>query len=280
VQKIIDSDQYTLPSNVRQQYKDLFIDKTSSGRNPAVIFALVNDPDVGPRTGLPCLAVSSAAGPELAGNAWNQYHASLPFYRSFSDKDLRKKVTFLTEFKNGAGKVVKFGVPNIADDGIPEDGPPIRKYTKASPQGTCNDDNNWIVFRYADVLLMKAEALNEVNHGPIGEAYSAINKVRKRAGLDPLSGLSYEEFRKAVYTARRKELVGEEQGWFTLQRFWDIATSRVRKNAEFDAKYPPERRFGPDLDKLDIQDPRDRLLPIPAAAIDRNPKLKQNPGYD
>jgi hypothetical protein len=126
---------------------------------------------------------------------------------------------------------------------------------------------------------MKAEALNEVNDGPTSEAYAAINKVRERAGLEPLSGgMDYEAFREAVYTERRKELVAEGHGWHTMQRFWDVATRRVREHAEFDAQFPPERWFGPRLDMLEI-DPRDRLFPIPASAINRNPELTQNPGY-
>lgn len=64
---------------------------------------------------------------------------------------------------------------------------------------------NWYILRYADVLLLYAEALNEWKQGPTDEAYKAINMVRRRGfGLpvetdnsaSDLSGLSYDEFQK------------------------------------------------------------------------------------
>ena len=78
---------------------------------------------------------------------------------------------------------------------------------------------NWYVLRYSDVLLLYAEALNEVNEGPTAEAYEAVNMVRRRGfGLDVTTasadadldaGLSYEEFQKAVRDERAWELAGE-----------------------------------------------------------------------
>jgi hypothetical protein len=278
-QQVIDSDQYSLPGDAAQQFRDLFWEESSGGRNPEVIFGLVFDPGLGIGGGLPCLTVSEAAGSALAPSSWNQHTSELPFYQSFDDADLRKEMTFLTEFPNESGETVTYDVDDVENDGIPEDSPPFKKYAKAADGAGCDDDNDFVMLRYASVLLMKAEALNEVNDGPTSEAYAAINKVRGRAGLEPLSGgMDYEAFREAVYTERRKELVAEGHGWHTMQRFWDVATRRVREHAEFDAQFPPERWFGPRLDMLEI-DPRDRLFPIPASAINRNPELTQNPGY-
>ncbi len=90
------------------------------------------------------------------------------------------------------------------------------KYTDPNAQAKDENGNDPIILRYADVLLLLAEAENEVN-GPTALAYSAINTVRARAGLAPLAGLSGQEaFRHAVRNERRFELYGE------FQRRWDL----------------------------------------------------------
>jgi len=63
--------------------------------------------------------------------------------------------------------------------------------------------------RYADILLMQAEALNEINNGPTVQAYNDINEVRNRAGLEDLSGLAYESFKLALWDERRLEFLFE-----------------------------------------------------------------------
>ena len=287
-QEVIDSGKYELPSDVIAQFNDLFVDEASGGANPEIIFALQQEPGKGAGTfGMPCLLSSDSSGEPLVGASWNSAgQSTMTFFQSFEDADLRKEVTFLLETPDEQGGTVKY---NLGDDpfnpdpeqyetdGYKEDVPVIRKYVQAEVF-PCDDENDVVILRYADVLLMKAEALNEVNNGPTPEAYDAINQVRERAGLDPLSGLSYEAFREAIYMERRKELILEGHGWHALTRFWDIATRKVREAAEFDALFPRNTNFGPDLDRLSIND-HERLWPIPQAAIGRNPSLSQNPGY-
>ena len=83
-----------------------------------------------------------------------------------------------------------------------------------------NSPLNFPVLRYSDVLLMKAEALNELGQTLQAETY--INMVRNRAGLDNIqSGLSKNDFRDAVLKERRIELAFEGQRWFTLKRMGD-----------------------------------------------------------
>lgn len=77
---------------------------------------------------------------------------------------------------------------------------------------------NWPILRYSDVLLMLAEAENEVN-GPTTAAYDAINKVRARAGIPALSGLSKEAFRQEVRDERGRELCFEALHKFDLVRW-------------------------------------------------------------
>jgi hypothetical protein len=75
---------------------------------------------------------------------------------------------------------------------------------------------NWKVVRFADVLLMYAEALNE--NGKTADAYAPLNRVRTRAGLSAVSGLNQAQFRDSVALERRFELAYEGHRWFDLVR--------------------------------------------------------------
>lgn len=75
---------------------------------------------------------------------------------------------------------------------------------------------NWKVVRYADVLLMLAEALNE--NGKTAEAHDPLNKVRTRAGLATFSGLTQAQMRDNIALERRFELAFEGHRWFDLVR--------------------------------------------------------------
>jgi hypothetical protein len=81
--------------------------------------------------------------------------------------------------------------------------------------------NDYILLRYADIILMQAEALNEVGYVPNGQAFSLLNAVRNRAGLPSLNSanlISQEEFREAVLHERWLEFPFEAQRWFDLIR--------------------------------------------------------------
>jgi len=116
-------------------------------------------------------------------------------------------------------------------------------------------NNNWPVIRYADVLLMYAEALGESE-----PAYNAINQVRLRAGLDPISAASPGDFTDKLLQERRAELAFEGHRWFDL----------VRLNQAV----PAMAAVGIDVEPFQL------LFPIPQTQLDVNPEaLEQNPGY-
>lgn len=118
------------------------------------------------------------------------------------------------------------------------------------------------VLRYADVLLMQAEALNEL--GQTSAAAAPLNAVRTRAGLPNIaSGLSQDNFRTAVLHERRMELAFEGDRWFDL--------IRVNKG-----QYAAD--FFKSIGKTNFTS-KFLLLPIPQQEIDANPNLVQNPGY-
>lgn len=85
-----------------------------------------------------------------------------------------------------------------------------------------NTGTNWHVYRYAEVLLFLAEALNE--QGKTSEAATYINQVRARAGLDPTKATSQADMREAIFKERRVELAFENKRWFDLVR-----TGRVKE---------------------------------------------------
>lgn len=139
----------------------------------------------------------------------------------------------------------------------------VTKYIDPAPFAGSDADNNFPVLRFADVLLMRAEALNEISYVADGEALELLNKIRLRAGLAPKTSqeLSNQQtFRLAIEHERRVELAFENHRWFDLVR-----TGRA-------VEVMNEKGFSINTNKL--------VLPIPQNQIDINPsKIKQNPGY-
>ena len=91
------------------------------------------------------------------------------------------------------------------------------------------DNNNWIVFRYADALLRRAES-----HARLGEdglALTHLNAVRARAGLPALSGLSGDALLDAILQERSWELAGEGHRWLDLKRF-GVAAEVITEHGE------------------------------------------------
>ncbi|MBD0255644.1 MAG: RagB/SusD family nutrient uptake outer membrane protein, partial [Cytophagales bacterium] len=91
--------------------------------------------------------------------------------------------------------------------------------------------NDFPVLRYADVLLMRAEALNEEGYSAGGEAFDRLNQVRTRAGATPYTAADLPDqarFREAVYLERRLELPLEQHRWYDLVRT-GTAPAAIRK---------------------------------------------------
>ncbi len=178
--------------------------------------------------------------------------ADSSLYKSFAKIDTRKNVTYFTTLNNPAtGLPYKFKYIGL------------RKFVDTTQLLTPVESGiNFPVLRYADVLLMYAEAINEQS-GPAANAYNAINQVRERAKLPDLtSGLSQANFRDSVYRERRWEFVQEGQRWFDLARTGLLVNSIKTVKA-----------------KSAVSD-KDNLFPIPQAEINVNSKLTQNPGWN
>jgi len=177
-------------------------------------------------------------------------------YQSFSDNDERRDVTFVTKIISPTNGQLYI---------LPE--PLLHKYYDPTvPSSPGNSSKNLPIIRYAEVLLIYSEALNEVNGGPTSEAYWAIDKVRTRAGIEKLEdiapGLTQAEFRDAVFQERRKELVYEYQRWFDLSRRGaDYYVATLKAAGKVNAA------------------PRHIHFPTPQREINLNPKLTQHPDW-
>jgi hypothetical protein len=131
--------------------------------------------------------------------------------------------------------------------------------------------NNWIVLRYADVLLMYAEAVAEGGAPTAGTALSRLDEVRARAGLGPAGALAGQALIDAIRLERRREFVFEGQRWFDLSR-WDLLDAAITaKTTELQTVYPGE---------TDVHGVPSNLWPIPQSELDINPNLTQNPGWE
>lgn len=188
------------------------------------------------------------------GFGWNQ--PTEEFVNAYEEGDERKAATVLYE-----------GGPEF-DGKVYESrysftGYNTRKFLVPLSQVSAYDNSplNFPVLRYADVLLMKAEALNELGQTTLAEGY--LNMVRNRAGLNDIETLSQADFRNAVLQERRIELAFEGQRWFDLIRV---------NNGEYGLNFL--RSIG-----RNNAAQKHLLFPIPQIELDRNPNLVQNPGY-
>ena len=203
--------------------------------------------------------LSTFTGPRnsnMVAGGWGWNQPTQEFIDSYEVGDLRKDVTVFYD-----------GCPQFDgmdyDPGYSTTGYNLRKFLVSKTIAETYDSSpmNFPVLRYADVLLMKAEALNNLNR--TSEAYQPLNLVRTRAGLPNVSGLSQSEFETVVLHERRIELAFEGQRWFDLIRVddgqWglDFLHSIGKSNAT--AKH--------------------LLFPIPQKERDNNPNLTQNLGY-
>jgi hypothetical protein len=124
-----------------------------------------------------------------------------------------------------------------------------------------NNGNDIPEIRYADILLSRAEALNELQ-GPNQESIDLINQIRERAGLNDITLADYptkETLRDHILAERGWEFYSEGKRREDLLRMGKfISNAQARgKNAK----------------------PFQKLFPIPQQAMDSNPKLVQNTGY-
>lgn len=185
---------------------------------------------------------------------WNQ--PTQEFMQQWESGDLRKQVTvFYKGCPRFDGKTYN---PEWSTTGYN-----VRKFlvTKnESPEYNTNP-SDFVVYRFADVLLKKAEALNEL--GQTDDACIPLNIVRARAGLEGIAeGKTKDKMREIIIKERRMELAFEGHRWFDMLRI---------NNGEYALEFLWAIGRKPTKERL--------LLPIPQTEMDSNDLMEQNKGY-
>jgi hypothetical protein len=196
-------------------------------------------------------------GSNFVGGGWGWNQPTQEFINSYEANDNRKAITVLyTGCPDFDGKTYQATYSTTGYN--------VRKFLVPLSAVSSYDNSplNFPVLRFSNILLMKAEALNEL--GQTSQAEAPLNRVRNRAGLPNIaSGLSKADFKNAVLKERRVELAFEGQRWFDLIRV---------NNGQYGLD------FLHSIGKTNATS-KHLLYPIPQIERDRNPKLTQNPGY-
>jgi len=163
---------------------------------------------------------AKAAGFSASGNKFGGIMSWAPLISGWDNNDLRKKFSLYTNYLiNGVLTNAEIE-PGIYDMRM-------GKYKDPNAPIDTGNGNDLYLLRYADVLLILAEAENKLN-GPNAAAYAAINQVRRRAyGLptgtpnataDLPAGLTQTQFDDMVFRERGYEFIGEDKRWFDMVR--------------------------------------------------------------
>jgi len=266
LEKVVSSGEYSLLPN----YADIFNPDNKNNAESIFEVQFQGGNELGESSGFiynfyPLFTSGEVTGfPGVSGSGWNI--PTLDIINDYEDGDLRKQVSLREGYTSINGDFV--AVPFIE-----------KFHHEHSIQG--QPDDNWPVYRYADVLLMLAEAINEQS-GPNGEAYNYINQIRDRAGLDPIDALSQDQFRTTLLHERRIELAFENHRWFDLKR-----TFSTQELVDFLNAYGERERQNPTTPRGQIAfspadykfDAFEIYLPLPERELLVNPNLKQNEGY-
>jgi hypothetical protein len=186
-------------------------------------------------------------GPTAFGG-WGGFGPSQYLYDSYEITDKRKQDFFFAEF-----------------NGVPQSPPSCAKFFDPVYGNVIEDDQlNFILIRYADVLLMRAEALNNIND-QTDEKYDALNLVRNRARLSSITkadNLTNQQFADLLLMERMHELCCEHMRRWDLLRFGKLEEA-------------VQAAYG-----ISITLPKHFLYPIPQGAVDANEAITENnPGY-
>jgi len=182
---------------------------------------------------------------DQGNNFTNQFHGDLSAAVTSGQRNI-PETDLIAEYEEGDARL------NMID-GLTELNPWTLKYGSTNSFSDDDAPNNWVVFRYADVLLMLAEAVGEGSEG-----YDLINQVRARAGLDPVDGNTPGSFNEKLLHERRVELAFENHRWADLLRFGVAESVMAAQGKSVNGKL---------------------LFAIPQRELDLNSNFTQNSGY-
>jgi len=188
---------------------------------------------------------------------------------------VRKNATIVFWNKDGNGDYISWADENWNPCGDTAIKIPFNYKQKHAAGWASGDD--YYLLRLADIILLKAEAQNEL--GNTAAAAATLNIVRARAGLVPVSAnLSQAAMKIAILNERRLELAFEAQRWDDLVRA-GVATTTMQALNEY--TYTCNNGVPDAPVKMDYSNCTQNhwIMPIPQLEIDANPNLVQNPGY-
>ena len=187
------------------------------------------------------------------------YDAAKPFEK----RDPRFKMTFFipgSVYRTVVLDTINFQV----NGGSPKVPMTTKKWVTETDTDSQQSSADLVLMRYADALLMYAEAKNEAD-GPDESVYAAVNKVRSRAGMPDFPvGLDQAKMRDEIRHEMKIEFMMEGHRYFDLLR-WGIADTVIPSIPTDDTRsFDPAKNY---------------LWPIPQNAIDQSPGIIQNPNY-
>lgn len=281
---IINSGKYKLAPN----YRDNF---TKTNQNsPEIVLAVPYDAINAQGNGLQMKTLPPAAQKvyNMQAQPWGGNCAVPQFINTYDTTDARLKDTWLMgPYYDSSGKLIytlKENVPSIVKGAGTYDGYRIGKYQIYSGE-TSNSDVDFPIFRYADVLMMKAEAL--LRTGQADEAATLVTQVRERdfksdpskavvTGAELMQGSTYNYgFWDQDHVANAEGGANIKYGRMLDELGWEFAAEGHRRQDLI--------RFGVFTTKTWFNHTPvgkyTRLFPIPETALNTNSNLKQNPGY-
>lgn len=203
----------------------------------------------------------------------SEYGSLVPtkeFYESFdkADKRARERQFFFSSYPGNSAK-------------LPADSPKLEKvdfggfyiykfFDEEAIVHTAKSNLNWTLYRYADLLLMYAEAQVEADGTANNQALEALNRIRRRAELPDFTNPDKGVFRKAVWDERYFELCFEGKIWFDMVR-----TRKIRN--DFDGTYYDFSGYRTVYGKQYTD--QFLLFPLPQRELNANSQLTQNKGY-
>lgn len=313
---VINSGQYSLVSN----FKDLIdVQKEAAAYSREVIFGVQFTRDAVGQAFGSSFASNATPGsmPNVGGNLGNRtgfgnLRLQPWFCQTYSSgdyqNDYRSEALMLTNWINTSNRkqatfpYVRVGNESVTFESNPSSAPYLFRYSDPISVEASSCENDYFALRYADILLTKAEAENELN-GPTTVAYNYFNLIRARArnadGVTTrttpkdLSGVSdRDSFRLKIADERAIEFLGEFARWFDLVRM-KSPTGTTMMEYQLNVVIPKFPKGLPVYDatrriwgggrtdsaSVPLFQPKHLIFPIPFSEISSNPNIKQNWEY-
>ncbi len=312
---VISSGQYNLISS----FKDLIDVTKEPAAYQEVLFGVQFTRDPVAQSLGSSFAANSTPGsmPNVGGNGtfktgYGNFRVQPWFYQTYTSgdyvNDYRGQALMLTNWINTSNRkqvtfpYVRVGSEVITTESNPSSAPYLFRYTDPLAVEASSSENDYFTLRYADILLTKAEAENELN-GPTTTAYTCFNQIRARArnadGITPrttpldLSGVTDKDsFRLKIADERAIEFLGEFARWFDLVRMksptgttmmeyqLNVVIPRFPKGMPV---YDATKRVwnGGRTDSASVPPFQSKFLifPIPFSELSSNPNMSQNWEY-